>query len=128
MPECQFLGVEKLPLQAELFAKPTVESKIAVLLVHDYRITEFGEMETDLVQPTGIYFYTHQGRIRKPPADPVMGQRMHWSSFSARQWKIDFSLVPKPAFNQAEIFLFDLALFEAGRQFLDGHGILRNQQ
>ena len=77
MPERQFLGMEKLSLQAEPFAKAPVESKIAVLLVHDYGITELGEMETNLVQPTGIYFHAHQGRIRKPPADTVVRQRMH---------------------------------------------------
>jgi hypothetical protein len=93
MLERQLLGMEKLPLQAELFSKAPVVSKIAVLLVHDDRIAELGEMETDLVQATGLYFYAHQSRIRKLPRDMVARQRMHWIALSAWQWKIDVALM-----------------------------------
>ena len=42
--DLEFFCVEKLPLQAIFLAKPFIKAEIAVLVVHDDRITEFGEV------------------------------------------------------------------------------------
>lgn len=50
----QFGSVKKLPFQAEAFAKLPIKIKIAVLIVHDNRMTELGEVQADLMQAAGI--------------------------------------------------------------------------
>lgn len=93
MLERQLPGVEKLPLQAKPFSKAPVESKIAMLLVHDDGIAEPGEMEADLVQAAGVYFRAHQRRLRKVPRDTIARQCSDWIPLSPREWKIDVAVM-----------------------------------
>src|SRR4026209_1359794 len=50
----QSLCVQELPRQPVLFAEALVKAKVAVLVVHDHRIVEFGEVQANLMQAAGF--------------------------------------------------------------------------
>src|SRR5688572_7575208 len=115
----QFFCVQKLSLQSVLFAKPLVKAEVTVLVVHDDGITEFGEVQTDLMQAAGLDLNAREGGFRVALQHSETGERLDRVPFPSWERKVDLAFICREAANdEAEVFFADAARLEEAFQLI----------
>src|SRR5687768_7271588 len=115
----QFFCVQKLSLQSVLFAKPLVKAEVTVLVVHDDGITEFGKVQTNLMQAARLDLNAREGGFRKSLLNSETGERANRVAFPSRKRKVNLAFIQwEAADDETEVFFADLARRKDAFQFI----------
>ncbi len=78
-----------------------------MLVVHHDGITKFGEVQADLMEPSGVDGHAHKRGFGETLYDSIAGEGANQLAFAAGEGKVDLAVIRgEPSGNQTEVLFF----------------------